>query len=321
MAAPEENKAKTAALPARNIEDMGIEPIYAGLDVKLDASLSLAGLDDEIARFKKSLDSVFAGFDYTVATAPPKYVKPKPPYIPGDFKRLCVECGADITELPEERNLCSWHQSLKDRHMSGAPKGSMVYENSIVENMPSSELIYGSDSGYVERKPMREADTMPVGPASAGGKATGILPDEARLERIQTTLEEEHPGGAPQGGKPPHEGHTRNEGMKYFENREWDKATVEFSNAIRIAPNNPRLYYMRGVSYYKLMDWERAEADLRRSLNLDPNYAKANRDYGKLLMKRGNFEAAEIYIRRALQLDPEIRRGRELLEKAKRGQA
>ena len=58
------------------------------------------------------------------------------------------------------------------------------------------------------------------------------------------------------------------------------------------------------VKYYYDRDWPAAELEYRRAIELNPNYAIAHQWYGIYLMSAGRFDEAVTQHRRALDLDP-----------------
>jgi Tfp pilus assembly protein PilF len=92
----------------------------------------------------------------------------------------------------------------------------------------------------------------------------------------------------------------------------------EYDAAIKAAPTDGRLFYMRGRAYYKKREFRRAESDYRRALDLNPNMAKANREFGRLLMERGRYDAADMYLRKSVELDPAIRQSEALIARNSR---
>jgi Flp pilus assembly protein TadD len=56
--------------------------------------------------------------------------------------------------------------------------------------------------------------------------------------------------------------------LTYGKKGEFDKAIVDYSEAVRIAPNMARRYYGRGYTYWKKGDQSKAEADFAQAKKL-----------------------------------------------------
>jgi len=103
-----------------------------------------------------------------------------------------------------------------------------------------------------------------------------------------------------------------NRGMTFMDQREFDKAIQEFTNVIRLEPNNWMAYSARGLAYRDKNnpDLDRAIADLTQALRLSPS--KSNEEslaiaYDKralVYFNNENFEAIADYTE-AIRLDPE----------------
>jgi tetratricopeptide (TPR) repeat protein len=60
-------------------------------------------------------------------------------------------------------------------------------------------------------------------------------------------------------------------GTVYFEKGDMDKAIAEYSQSIRINPNDPDPYKLRGMAYFQKKDIDRTIADFEAALRLAPN--------------------------------------------------
>ena len=63
---------------------------------------------------------------------------------------------------------------------------------------------------------------------------------------------------------------TNSIGDAYLENGERDKAIDAFTEAIRLRPNDARIYYLRASVYQRNGDAKKAETDLMLAVQLDP---------------------------------------------------
>src|SRR5213593_3192929 len=60
-------------------------------------------------------------------------------------------------------------------------------------------------------------------------------------------------------------------GLGYFKNRDFERAVVEFRQAIQLEPNNAYAQYCLGLSYANLKQWTEAVGPLRKALSLEPH--------------------------------------------------
>ena len=74
--------------------------------------------------------------------------------------------------------------------------------------------------------------------------------------------------------------------------------------AVRLAPGNPDVLYIRGLQHPKQQQWKQAQIVLEKAAQLDPNSARTFAALGMALCDEGNFEAAIAPLRKSLQLDP-----------------
>jgi tetratricopeptide (TPR) repeat protein len=66
------------------------------------------------------------------------------------------------------------------------------------------------------------------------------------------------------------------QGMKNCEKGRFDQAIADFTQAIKLKPNDATLYDLRGVAYYAKGDNEKALADHEQAIKLDPKYARTS---------------------------------------------
>ena len=64
-------------------------------------------------------------------------------------------------------------------------------------------------------------------------------------------------------------------GESFLAEEDYDKARIEFSNALQIDPNNPEVIYLAGRSAEGLQDYRTAAQAYRASLENDPTYLPA----------------------------------------------
>ncbi len=65
------------------------------------------------------------------------------------------------------------------------------------------------------------------------------------------------------------------DGVTAYRNKDYDKAIVNFTEAIRLSPNDVSSYYNRGISYIAKGDDARAIPDLETALRLNPSHGNA----------------------------------------------
>jgi tetratricopeptide (TPR) repeat protein len=65
-------------------------------------------------------------------------------------------------------------------------------------------------------------------------------------------------------------------GLAYNHKDSYDKAIADFTEAIRLDPEDKDAYYFRGAAYVMGKDnWVQARADWRKALEIDPDYTDA----------------------------------------------
>jgi tetratricopeptide (TPR) repeat protein len=93
-------------------------------------------------------------------------------------------------------------------------------------------------------------------------------------------------------------------GSEYFKKGDYDQAIADFTQVIRLAPNEDSGYYIRGVVYNEKGDFDRAIADLTQAIKLDPNRAGIYEYRGVAYNKKGDFDRAIADFTQAIRLDP-----------------
>ncbi len=66
-----------------------------------------------------------------------------------------------------------------------------------------------------------------------------------------------------------------NRGLGYLRNKEYDKAIVDFSEAILVNPKNPFAFDNRGDAWREKGNYERALADYNEALAIEPTFTSA----------------------------------------------
>jgi tetratricopeptide (TPR) repeat protein len=94
------------------------------------------------------------------------------------------------------------------------------------------------------------------------------------------------------------------QGQKYAEKKEYDKAVREFTEAIRLDPKNAEAYHERGRAYVELKEYDKAISDFTEAIRIEP-------DAGSYVARGGAYEHKKDYPRAvsdyelALRLDAE----------------
>ncbi len=94
----------------------------------------------------------------------------------------------------------------------------------------------------------------------------------------------------------------QNQGDKYFNSGEYDKAVTEYSEILKFNPNDVRMLYNRGRAYEELKDFENAKNDFEKALELDPNNFQVLLSLANLHHKEKNYTNALLYSSRAEEI-------------------
>lgn len=93
-------------------------------------------------------------------------------------------------------------------------------------------------------------------------------------------------------------------GLAYFAQQDYEKAAVEFKQAIEIEPSFSPAYNMLGYAYRPLGKNEQAEAAYKSYIQLIPNDPNPYDSYAEFLMKTGRFDESIAQYEKALSIDP-----------------
>ena len=80
--------------------------------------------------------------------------------------------------------------------------------------------------------------------------------------------------------------------MKYIDEGDFDYAIENFTNAIKLKPNNANAYNNRGVCFYKQGNYELALNDYNLAIELYPNFYEVYFNRGFCFYIQGNYELA-----------------------------
>lgn len=91
-------------------------------------------------------------------------------------------------------------------------------------------------------------------------------------------------------------------GDKFFTDQNFEKAADEYTNELKIYPNEVRILYHRGRAYEELKNFELAKADFERALELDPKNFQVLLSLTNLHHKEKNFTNALLFANRAAEI-------------------
>ncbi len=102
-------------------------------------------------------------------------------------------------------------------------------------------------------------------------------------------------------------------------NSDYDLAIREYTEAIRLDPNNDRYYFSRALKYYyNKKDYDRAIADYTEAIRISPNWVRIG-SRGDVYLEKGDYNRAIADYTEAIRLDPNsstyYSRGKGYLEK------
>jgi len=79
----------------------------------------------------------------------------------------------------------------------------------------------------------------------------------------------------------------RNRANLYFNKHDWDKAIADYTQAIRLDPNDDEKYNDRGAAYYNKGDFDSAIADFESALRINPNNSYTKKALEEAKRRRG----------------------------------
>jgi tetratricopeptide (TPR) repeat protein len=93
-------------------------------------------------------------------------------------------------------------------------------------------------------------------------------------------------------------------GTIWNEQRDFDKAIIDFNQAIRLDPKNPRAYIGRGLAWVPKHEWNKAISDFTEAIRLDPKDASVHMCRGLVWHTKKEFEKAIWEYDESIRLDP-----------------
>ena len=91
----------------------------------------------------------------------------------------------------------------------------------------------------------------------------------------------------------------------YNEMGEYEQAIADYTEAIRIDPDDAYAYHERGYAYDKMGEYEKAIADFTEAIRIDPEYDRAYHERGDAYKGLGEYEKAIAYYTEAIRIDPD----------------
>lgn len=82
-----------------------------------------------------------------------------------------------------------------------------------------------------------------------------------------------------------------------------DFAIADFTQTIKMKPNDPTLYYQRGCSYKSNSEYDKAIMDFREAIRLNPKYSEAYRQCGIIYYLKSEYDKALHYINQAILIN------------------
>src|SRR5438128_2558409 len=81
-------------------------------------------------------------------------------------------------------------------------------------------------------------------------------------------------------------------GLEWLKKKEYDKAIADFSEAIRILPDNATGYLTRGGAYHSKKEYDKAIADFSEAIRLDPKSSLAFASRGLAYKSKKDYDKA-----------------------------
>jgi len=94
-------------------------------------------------------------------------------------------------------------------------------------------------------------------------------------------------------------------GKAQFHEKKYIEAIVDFSEVIRLDPQNDDAYYFRALAYTKMQNYQKALLDIQQAIHLQKNKAIYYTERGTLYFELKNYEKAVQDLSQAIFLEPE----------------
>jgi lipoprotein NlpI len=93
---------------------------------------------------------------------------------------------------------------------------------------------------------------------------------------------------------------TSNRGLGYLRSKQYDKAIIDFSEALLIHPKNAYSFNFRGEAWREKGNFDRAHADFEEALSIDPTFTGAYLNRGLTYERQANVTAARSEYQKAI---------------------
>lgn len=97
------------------------------------------------------------------------------------------------------------------------------------------------------------------------------------------------------------------DGINLYHAGNYDGAIASYNEALRLDPENPYIYNLKGYSLFKAHRFDQASKTLKQSVELDENYAWGYFDLARSYCAEGKFDEAKQAAAKAIQVQPEIK--------------
>lgn len=94
-------------------------------------------------------------------------------------------------------------------------------------------------------------------------------------------------------------------GIALDKKKDWGGAIQEYRETIRLWPDNPHAHYNLGCELANQNDWDGAAVEFREAIRLKPDDANAHDNLGVALLKKGDWEGAIREYREAIHFKPD----------------
>ncbi|GHV80108.1 hypothetical protein AGMMS49944_18990 [Spirochaetia bacterium] len=95
-------------------------------------------------------------------------------------------------------------------------------------------------------------------------------------------------------------------GMVYYAMEKYNKAEADFSISLEMDPHNGETFFQRGMTYFSMEKYNKAASDFSASLEMDANNSKAWLYRGMVYLKREDYPKALADFEAALRIDPDL---------------
>jgi tetratricopeptide (TPR) repeat protein len=103
---------------------------------------------------------------------------------------------------------------------------------------------------------------------------------------------------------PSHANAFSNRGVAYARKGDYDRAIQNYDEAIRLNPNHADAFSNRGVAYARKGDYDRAIQNYDEAIRLNPNHANAVYDRGNAYRRKGDYDLAIQNYDEVIRLNP-----------------